>query len=65
MTGMADFYDWQKSSHSGAENDCVEVASNPADLVPVRDSKSVPGPVVFPPAQLVLVRRLGEGRGFA
>ncbi|WP_255954432.1 DUF397 domain-containing protein [Streptomyces odontomachi] len=38
---------WRKSSHSdGGLNNCVEVADNVPDLVPVRDSKAPDGPVV-------------------
>ncbi|MFD7921321.1 DUF397 domain-containing protein [Streptomyces sp. NPDC059740] len=37
---------WFKSSYSGAEGgDCVEVAADP-EVVHVRDSKTVAGPVV-------------------
>lgn len=49
MTNVKPTHVWRKSSYSGLENDCVEVAITAADPVPVRDSKSVPGPVVaFP-----------------
>lgn len=42
--------DWYKSSFSQADGDCVEVA-HVADVVGVRDSKDVTGPVlVFAPA---------------
>ncbi|WP_433253842.1 DUF397 domain-containing protein [Streptosporangium sp. CA-135522] len=34
---------WQKSSYSGANGDCVEVA-NMGDVVAVRDSKNAEGP---------------------
>ncbi|GIG85617.1 DUF397 domain-containing protein [Plantactinospora endophytica] len=37
---------WHKSSYSGAEGDCVEVADNLPDLVAVRDSKDPYGPVL-------------------
>ncbi|MEV0002038.1 DUF397 domain-containing protein [Micromonospora sp. NPDC050980] len=41
---------WRKSSHSGDEGACVEMASLP-ESVAVRDSKDPTGPVlVFPPA---------------
>ncbi|WFE44255.1 DUF397 domain-containing protein [Verrucosispora sp. WMMD1129] len=36
---------WRKSSRSG-EGECVEVADNLADVVGVRDSKDVAGPVL-------------------
>jgi hypothetical protein len=43
---------WRTSSHSGANGDCVEVASNLAGAVAVRDSKDRSGPVlVFAPAE--------------
>lgn len=37
---------WHKSSRSGAEGDCVEVADNLPDVVAVRDSKDPDGPVL-------------------
>ncbi|SBT37467.1 DUF397 domain-containing protein [Micromonospora narathiwatensis] len=41
---------WRKSSHSGDEGACVEMALLP-EAVAVRDSKDPSGPVlVFPPA---------------
>lgn len=41
---------WFKSSYSQADGDCVEV-THLADVVGVRDSKDVAGPVlVFPPS---------------
>ncbi|RKN49368.1 DUF397 domain-containing protein [Micromonospora endolithica] len=41
---------WHKSSHSGDEGACVEVARAP-ETVGVRDSKDPAGPVLlFPPA---------------
>ncbi|TVL89392.1 DUF397 domain-containing protein [Streptomyces sp. SAJ15] len=40
---------WRKSTHSGLENDCVEVADNFPGVVPVRDSKNPEGPsLLFP-----------------
>jgi Domain of unknown function (DUF397) len=42
---------WRKSSHSGSEGNCVEVAFTP-DVVGVRDSKNPDGPVlIFTSAQ--------------
>lgn len=39
---------WLKSSYSNASGgDCVEVACNIPALVPVRDSKTPSGPVLF------------------
>lgn len=44
---------WRKSSRSGTGNgDCVEVATNVADVVAVRDSKDPAGPMLtVSPAQ--------------
>lgn len=42
---------WRKSSYSGGQNGaCVEVADGHPAGLPVRDSKSPHGPVVFFPA---------------
>lgn len=38
-------YDWRKSSHSGDQGNCVEVAPSP-DGTAVRDSKDAHGPVL-------------------
>ncbi|MFF8262078.1 DUF397 domain-containing protein [Streptomyces virginiae] len=39
---------WRKSSYSNAANgDCVEVADQIPGAVPVRDSKTPAGPVIF------------------
>ncbi|MFF2354053.1 DUF397 domain-containing protein [Kitasatospora sp. NPDC058115] len=35
---------WRKSSYSGAQSNCVEVASGVTGVVPVRDSKDPGGP---------------------
>ncbi|WP_282778584.1 MULTISPECIES: DUF397 domain-containing protein [unclassified Nocardia] len=41
---------WFKSSHSGSQGDCVEVAWLPEGRVGVRDSKNPTGPaLVFTP----------------
>ncbi|WP_431780812.1 DUF397 domain-containing protein [Streptomyces chumphonensis] len=42
---------WRKSTHSGAQGDCVEVTEAVPGAVPVRDSKNPSGPaLVFPAA---------------
>jgi hypothetical protein len=44
-TGLA----WRKSTFSGAQSECVEVADGHPGAVPVRDSKNPGGPaLVFP-----------------
>ncbi|WP_433371074.1 DUF397 domain-containing protein [Streptosporangium sp. CA-115845] len=43
--------DFRKSSLSGGNNDCIEVATNLPDLIAVRDSKNPSGPALtFSPA---------------
>ncbi|MFE7796957.1 DUF397 domain-containing protein [Nocardia sp. NPDC057440] len=43
---------WFKSSRSGANQDCVEVAHLDGDMVGVRDSKNPTGPaLVFTPGE--------------
>jgi hypothetical protein len=37
---------WRKSSYSGSQADCVEVGSNAASLVNVRDTKDRQGPAL-------------------
>ncbi|SCL16057.1 protein of unknown function [Micromonospora rhizosphaerae] len=37
---------WRKSTRSGTQGDCVEVADNLAGVVGVRDSKDPTGPVL-------------------
>ncbi|MGW4891266.1 DUF397 domain-containing protein [Kitasatospora sp. NPDC004240] len=37
---------WRKSSYSGAQSECVEIAVDAPDAVPVRDSKDPSGPVL-------------------
>jgi uncharacterized protein DUF397 len=38
---------WRKSTRSGANGDCVEVADNLSDVVAVRDSKDPSGSALF------------------
>ncbi|NGM11664.1 DUF397 domain-containing protein [Verrucosispora sioxanthis] len=43
---------WRKASRSSDQGNCVEVADNLAQVVGVRDSKDVAGPVLlFAPTQ--------------
>ncbi|MFJ4090502.1 DUF397 domain-containing protein [Kitasatospora sp. NPDC089913] len=37
---------WRKSSYSNGQGDCVEVADEIPDIVPVRDSKDPHGPAL-------------------
>lgn len=37
---------WRRSTYSGGNNECVEVADNLRQLVHVRDSKRPAGPVI-------------------
>jgi hypothetical protein len=37
---------WRKSSYSGGDNECVEVAHGIEGIVPVRDSKDPAGPML-------------------
>ncbi len=37
---------WRKSTHSSANNECVEVSRNPAGGVAIRDSKNPDGPTL-------------------
>jgi hypothetical protein len=44
--------DWRKSTHSGANGECVEVARLPGGQRAVRDSKDPNGPaLIFTPAE--------------
>ncbi|MFF1367002.1 DUF397 domain-containing protein [Streptomyces virginiae] len=57
LTGAA----WRVSSYSGGQGECVEVADNIPDVVPVRDSKRPAGPVIgfAPHAWQAFVAHLG------
>ncbi|MFF0103486.1 DUF397 domain-containing protein [Streptomyces hirsutus] len=37
---------WHRSSHSGGQGDCLELAHGVPALAPVRDSKDPAGPVI-------------------
>lgn len=37
---------WRKSSYSGGQGECLELAPNIPSLAPVRDSKNPVGPVI-------------------
>lgn len=37
---------WRKSSYSGGDNECIEVADGVPGDIPVRDSKNIAGPVL-------------------
>ncbi|MFF8772719.1 DUF397 domain-containing protein [Kitasatospora sp. NPDC015120] len=39
--------EWRKSSYSGAQSECVEVAAGLSGVVPVRDSKDPSGPALL------------------
>ncbi|MEU4788103.1 DUF397 domain-containing protein [Micromonospora tulbaghiae] len=53
---------WRKSTRSGTQGDCVEVADNLAGVVGVRDSKDPAGPVLTftPDAWRTFVRLSGS-----
>ncbi|MFE6864934.1 DUF397 domain-containing protein [Kitasatospora sp. NPDC057692] len=38
---------WHKSTYSGPDNECVEVANGLLGVVPVRDSKDPEGPALL------------------
>ncbi|HLQ53970.1 MAG TPA: DUF397 domain-containing protein [Streptosporangiaceae bacterium] len=54
---------WRKSSYSGTQGNCVEVASNLPGLVVVRDSKRSDGPklILSPAAWRAFIRGLKDG----
>ncbi|MFJ9844149.1 DUF397 domain-containing protein [Kitasatospora sp. NPDC101155] len=43
----AEGVEWRKSSFSGAQSECVEMASGVTGVVPVRDSKDPDGPALL------------------
>ena len=57
---------WRKSSYSGTQGNCVEVATNLPGIVAVRDSKDPEGArlIVSPDAWRAFITRVrGAGRG--
>ncbi|MFJ6618431.1 DUF397 domain-containing protein [Kitasatospora sp. NPDC091335] len=42
---------WRKSSFSGAQSNCIEIAAGVTEVVPVRDSKDPNGPALLFPAE--------------
>lgn len=46
---MSESWDWRKSSFSGGQGNCVEVAANRPGVVAIRDSKNPGGPVLVVP----------------
>ena len=38
---------WRKSSYSGSNGNCVEVARNLTGIVAIRDSKNTDGPILL------------------
>ncbi|MFE9409360.1 DUF397 domain-containing protein [Streptomyces sp. NPDC006704] len=42
-------FEFHKSSYSGGQGECVEVASNVSSVTAVRDSKTPTGPVLILP----------------
>ncbi|MET9648127.1 DUF397 domain-containing protein [Streptomyces syringium] len=43
---MQSVFRFRKSSHSNPEVECVEIATNVADVVAIRDSKVPEGPAI-------------------
>ena len=54
---------WRKSSYSGTDGSCVEVATNLPGIVGIRDSKDPDGPrlVVSPGAWRAFIAGVREG----
>lgn len=48
--GLVTRVNWRKSSYSGKEGNCVEIALLPGGGVAVRDSTDPRGPALFHPA---------------
>ena len=49
---MSEIWAWRRSSFSGGQGNCIEVASNVAGCVAMRDSKNPDGAVLsFPQAE--------------
>ena len=62
--GSLDGAIWRKSSYSGTQGNCVEVAANLTAIVAVRDSKNPDGAalIVSRPAWAAFVASLRNGR---
>ncbi len=58
---------WRKSSHSGQDGNCVEIATNLPGIVVMRDSKNPDGPVLrFARTDwsvIILAMQAGESAG--
>ncbi|GAA2270836.1 DUF397 domain-containing protein [Kitasatospora cystarginea] len=49
-SASASGFEWRRSSFSGAQSNCIEVADGISGVVPVRDSKDPHGPALLFPA---------------
>ncbi|MFD5748774.1 DUF397 domain-containing protein [Streptomyces sp. NPDC127033] len=54
---------WRKSSYSGHEGACIEIADKVSNAVPVRDSKAPEGPVLTFPSAAWRIFILGVRNG--